>query len=141
MARTVKDSKLNSRSARRELPVSNTPHWRAIHEGLHIGYRKGKRGGKWVARVYDPDKARYAVRTIATADDDTDADGIRVLDWKQAQAAARELATTLAAQASGQHIGPYTVADAMEDYHRRLEAESKGTRDSRRRTGFISCQS
>ena len=134
MARTVRDAKLDSRAARRRLPENNKQHWRSLHDGLHIGYRKGKRGGRWTARVYDPRKPGYVQEIIGIADDDSDADGIRVFSWPQAQEKARAIATVLAARVSGKSVGPYTVADAMEDYHRQLEREGKGSYDSRRRT-------
>lgn len=134
MARTVRDAKLESRTARSSIPADNKIQWRSIHSGLHLGYRKGKRGGRWLARVYDQQAHRYAVKTIGTADDMSDADGIRVFSWSQAQAQARTLSTSLAASASGKHVGPYTVADAMDDYHRRLDNEGRSSGDSRRRT-------
>ncbi len=52
MARTVRDAKLETPTARRALKPSGKPYYRAISEGLHLGYRKGKAGGKWVMRRY-----------------------------------------------------------------------------------------
>ena len=52
-----------------------------------MGYRKPKEGpGKWVARHY-VGKQSYQVETLAPADDLSDADGDKILDFKQAQAA------------------------------------------------------
>ncbi len=45
MARQVRDAKLSTREARSKLSVQHVPHWRLIHEGLHLGYRKGARAG------------------------------------------------------------------------------------------------
>lgn len=135
MARTVKDTRIDTRAARRSLPCQSAPYWRTIHEGLHLGYRKGKRGGKWVLRWYNYDSGKYLVETLGTADDESDADGIAVFDFKQAQAMARTRATEAAAEATGQHIGPYTVQDAMGDYHASMEHDGKATaKESRRRT-------
>ena len=137
MARTVKDTHLGKRSARQSIPRDGQTRWGTIHEGLHVGYRKSKRGGRWVARVYVPNKAngsKYVKQAIGVADDVTDADGVQVFSWEQAQDRAREIATTVAAEATGQHVGPYTVADAMEDYHRALEHNGRVTGPSRRRT-------
>jgi hypothetical protein len=50
MARTLKDAKLDSRSARQGLKKRREPYWRSISEGLAIGYRKGTKGGTWIAR-------------------------------------------------------------------------------------------
>lgn len=136
MARTVQDANLGTRNARASLKAQKNPYWRSIHEGLHVGYRKGKRGGKWVLRWYNPDTGRYRVETLAIADDSSDADGSTVLDWKQAQAKARDRGEHMAAEATGGHVGPYTVANAVEDYHRRLEDEGRDTKESRTRAGL-----
>jgi len=109
MARRVRDKGLESRSARAKLKPSGKPYYKAIGEGLHLGYRKGATVGKWVTRVYVGDQ-KYVVETIATADDYEDADGARVLTFWQAQDRARELA--------GQKVytGPFRVRDAVEAY-------------------------
>src|SRR5262249_26933318 len=109
MARRVRDKGLESRSARAKLKVSGKPYYKAIGEGLHLGYRKGATVGKWVARVYVGDQ-KYAVETIATADDYEEADGQRVLTFWQAQDRARELAGRKV------YSGPYRVRDAVEAY-------------------------
>ncbi len=48
MPRTVNDATLATRTARARLATSGKPYWRAIDHGLHLGYRKGKRAGRWV---------------------------------------------------------------------------------------------
>ena len=53
------------------------PYYKAIGEGLHLGYRKGATVGKWVVRRYTGDQ-NYIVETIAVADDIEDADGTYV---------------------------------------------------------------
>src|SRR4051794_21346336 len=88
MARTVRDASLETRTARGRLVASGKPYYRAIDPGLHLGYRKGKTGGKWVMRWYVGD-GDYQVETLATADDTGDADGVAVLDFRQAQALVR----------------------------------------------------
>ena len=90
MARTVRDSNLNSRSARMRLPASGKPYYRAIDAGLHLGYRKGKAAGKWVVRWYVGNRD-YRIETIGLADDIIDANGTDVLNFSQAQAAARDV--------------------------------------------------
>jgi hypothetical protein len=78
MARTVRDSKLESRTARAALKPAAKPYFRAIEEGLHLGYRKGQTSGKWVMRSYVGDQS-YRVESIGTADDVIDADGDEIL--------------------------------------------------------------
>ena len=95
MARTVRDASLESRAARGRLKARGKPYWRALEEGLHLGYRKSQarggraRGGKWVVRHYIGNQS-YIVETIAEADDYSDADGTDILSFTEAQAAARE---------------------------------------------------
>ncbi|MEE8455371.1 MAG: hypothetical protein V3R90_11580, partial [Limibaculum sp.] len=92
MARRVRDVTLESRTARAALKVRGKPYYRAIGPGLHIGYRKGKKGARWVARLYAGD-GNYRVEVLADTDDMLDANGETVLDFWQAQEAARRLHT------------------------------------------------
>ncbi|HKG85608.1 MAG TPA: site-specific integrase, partial [Beijerinckiaceae bacterium] len=85
------------------------PYYRTLDEGPHLGYRKGVTGGKWVVRHYIGDET-YRVETIATADDAADPDGLAILSYKQAQAAARKRMVRRAHAAAGKH-GPGTVRD------------------------------
>lgn len=125
MARTVGDTKLNSRAARDRLPARTEPYWRTINEGAHLGYYRGARGGRWVARFRKPGEAGgYAKVTLGDADDATDADGERILSFAQAQERAR---AWFAAQASGGRapLGqPYTVGEALDDYLAGFEGKS-----------------
>ncbi|TLU71260.1 tyrosine-type recombinase/integrase [Lichenicoccus roseus] len=132
MARTVRDANLESRAARLRLKPAAKPYYRAIDEGLHIGYRRGKIAGKWVMRFYLGAET-YRVETIGTADDTLDADGFEFLNFSQAQTLARtkfveskRVAAGLPAQG-----GPYTVALCLEDYLRWLEQNRKTAKDAR----------
>ena len=89
MARKVRDKDLDLRTARAKLKLSGKPYYRALDEGLHIGYRKGKTSGKWVVRYY-LDNGKYEVETLdGVADDKADPNGIAVLSFSQAQQLAR----------------------------------------------------
>jgi len=114
MGRAVRDWKLSSRTARLKLKArkSREPFWRLIHEGLHLGYRKGERGGVWMARVYD-DSGKYRKRVLAHADDIHDSNGRDILTFRQAQEKAKAIAAEMPA---ANPLGPYTVADALRDY-------------------------
>ena len=130
MARTVRDAKLETRTARTGLKPSGKPYWRALDEGLHVGHRKGVRGGKWVMRRYIGQQS-YAVETIGTADDKIDADGAAVLSYAQAQALARQRfieAERVEAGLPSSKAGPYTVRDAISDYLAWLEEHRKSAR-------------
>jgi integrase len=113
MARTVRDSNLETRTARGRLKSRKKPYWRSIDRGLHLGYFKGAKAGRWLLRCY-VGAGRYREATLGTADDVQDADGAEVLSYSQAQARARSLAAVKRTR-SGTG-GPFTVADAMRDY-------------------------
>jgi integrase len=131
MARTVRDAKLESRTARAALKPSGKPYFRSIDEGLHLGYRKGKTTGKWVMRRYVT--GRYLLELIGTADDTLDADGTAILSFPQAQAAARHRFVEAKRVAAGQPAvsGPYTVKDAVREYLAWMEENRKTARDAR----------
>ncbi len=133
MARTVRDAKLESRTARAGLKPSGKPYWRAIETGLHLGYRKGARGGKWVLRLHVGGAKVYRVEAIAAADDVIDADGAAVLSFAQAQAVARRRFVEHIRTAAGMpaEAGPYRVRDAIADYLAWLDQNRKTARDAR----------
>jgi integrase len=138
MARTVRDSALDTRAARNRLHPRGKPYWRLLEQGLHLGYRKGKGGsgrpagaGRWVVRHYIGGQ-NYHVETVAAADDFTDADGIAILNFKQAQTLARERMKRRAHDAAGKS-GPLTVRRAIEAYLEFLEANRKSASDARYR--------
>jgi integrase len=115
MARTIKDTTLDSRTARGRLRARGKPYYRSLEPGLHLGYRKPLAGsGKWVARHYIGDQS-YEVESLATADDHSDADGVAILDYRQAQAKARERMVARAHTAAGK-TGPLTVRAVMQTY-------------------------
>jgi len=133
MARRVHDKTLDSRDARRKLKIRGKPYYRSIERGLHLGYRRlgDKQAGTWVARHYVGEQ-QYEVERIATADDYSDADGVAVLDFWQAQEAARKAMVERAHHGHGKHA-PVTVAAAMDDYLAFLDNNRKSGADARYR--------
>jgi integrase len=130
MARTVRDAKLDSRAAREKLKAGER-HWRALDPGLHIGYRKGATGGKWLLRRYAGD-GTYKLETIGVADDKADADGVAALSWAQAQQKARGKHAEYTRAAQGlPATGPYTVKACLDDYLAFLETHRKSAKDVR----------
>ncbi len=128
MARSVADAPLTTRAARGRLAVRAVPYWRGIEGGAGVGYRKGKRGGVWLVRVLDETVAGdYRQATLGRADDALPADGTTIMDWSQADKAARAWILRFHRVASGQEAAPlppsapYTVADAIRDYLADLE--------------------
>ena len=138
MARTVRDAKLESRTARSALKAAGKPYYRAIDEGLHLGYRKGVRGGKWVMRRYVGNE-KYVVEAIGTADDTLDPDGAEILSFAQAQNIARTRFVEERRRAAGlpTQSGPYTVKDCIDEYVTWLEENRKSGRDTRWRADAL----
>jgi integrase len=118
MARTVRNARLHTRSARAKLPPRREPYWTVISIGCALGYRHGAKGGTWIARFRD-DAKRQHYEAIGAADDARDPDGRSVLSFGQAQEKARAWFAQKAREAAGDaapHDGPYTVADALKAY-------------------------
>jgi hypothetical protein len=131
MSRLVRDSRLETRTARAKLSARGRPYWRALNPGLHLGYRKGKAGGRWVARWYLGGE-RYQIETVAgITDDSQDANGSTILDYAAAVSAARALHAqrTIASIPTN----PYTVERACGDYVEYLRAERQTADDTDRR--------
>jgi len=121
MARTVSSKELTSRTARRSLPIG-LRIWLRLSPGRTLGYRKGSKGGVWLARYYD---AGFRLEEkLGLADDIIDAEGARVLDFTQAQEKARAWFLTATALATGQHViqpGGYIVKQCCLEYLQHLE--------------------
>ena len=118
MGRQVRDYRLGSPEARSKLPKRHNPYWREIIPGLHIGYRKGPRGGVWIGRKY-LDEGKYEKWRLGVADDIVDSDGVDVLNFTEADAKVR--------------LGPHgsssakmvTVNDVMDYYMKQQRSESR----------------
>jgi integrase len=131
MARRVLDARLHSRGARRKLKASGKPYWCQMEPGVSIGYRKPLRGtGKWVLRLHGSGRNDYLTETFGTADDFSDADGVAILGFWQAQAKVREQMVKRAHAAAGEK-GPRTVNDALDNYLEFLEDHRKSADEPR----------
>lgn len=129
MARTVRDANLETRTARSRLKARGKPYYRVLEPGLHLGYRKPLSGtGKWVARHYIGDQ-KYEVETLPSADDYSDADGVEILSYQQAQVLARSRMVKRAHAAAGK-TGPLTVSDAIASYIEFLETNRKSAQEA-----------
>jgi integrase len=84
MARGVDEYRIQGRTARGRLEMRHKPYWRAMSEGSHLGYRRGKTTGSWFARYMNPKTSAYVTKAIGEADDRLDADGQTILSYKQA---------------------------------------------------------
>jgi integrase len=119
MARTIRDARLETRTARARLTVGRNVHWRTLVPGkCHLGYRRRRADlpGQWLVRHYKGND-RYAISPLGLADDFDD----NAMTFAQAQKAA------LARRAP---TSSKTVADAVVDYVAWLRAHrAAGTAD------------
>jgi integrase len=128
MARTVRDTSLETRAARLRLVARRKPYWRVLETGLHLGYRRTKQGGgSWVARRFIGE-GRYSETKIGTADDLQDADGVALHSFKQAQDHARKWGRSEERRELGHSPdeGPYSVAKAIDSYF--ADRERRGSK-------------
>ena len=130
MGRRVRDAKLDNRSSRLKLRPQSEPYWRLISEGAHLGYYRGERVAKWVARHRKSGTAAgYRKTTLAETDDTRDANGSTILDFGQADAAARAWFEQLARDEEAKAAGPSpTVRNAIDGYIATRDARESGRR-------------
>ena len=119
MARRVRSSPLETRTARLKLRPRGKPYWVRISEGLSIGYRRNATtGGSWSMRVADGRGGNW-VKQFADADDIEGVTGS--LTYWQAQAKVLELARGGMADDTGKLA---SVAEAVAAY--RLDLTARG---------------
>ncbi len=119
MGRHVKDYYLGTPEARSKLARRHNPYWREITPGLHIGYRKGKRGGSWIGRKLLED-GKHRKWKLATADDIVDSNGVDILNFTEADDKARLGPPGLAG-----HGKLEIVNDIMDYYMKQQRAEAR----------------
>lgn len=123
MARQVRNSKLDTRTARARLPSRREPFWTVISAGCTLGYGQGAKGGTWIGKYRD-DQGRRHYQALGAADDFRDADGLSVFSFAQAQEQARTFFARMAREVAGElapHVGPYTIAHVVNDYLKAYE--------------------
>jgi integrase len=111
---------LSTPAKRGRLPVSKSPVWVSADNegrgGVKLGYRKGARGGSWVAKLVE--RGRRAETTLGIADDDG---AVSAMSYREASEAARawgkaereRIASGAATEAATR---PATVGDAIIEY-------------------------
>jgi integrase len=121
MARKVRHSSLESRTARLKLAVRRKPYpGPKLARGVHLLYRRNKTNGSWVLKASDGHGA-YWTKAIAEADDFDAGNGVKILTFFEAQDAAKKLARRDDGSADN---APVTVDSALKDYRRDLEARN-----------------
>lgn len=130
MARSARHSGLETRTARFKLETGKR-HPLAIGKGLILIYRRGPNSSTWMAKALNSD-GKYLLNSLGQADDHHDANGADILDFFQAQEAARKFAEELKAT-QGILTKPLTIADAADRYltwykdHRKAFKETEQT--------------
>lgn len=77
---------VGTREARSQLTPRRSAYWQEFDSDSHLGYYKAKEVRVWIVRL-DRGKKQLEER-IPIADDIEDADGVRVMDFRQARTAA-----------------------------------------------------
>ncbi len=124
MARAIRSAKLETRTARLKLPPRKKPYTVPVSPNVILQYRRNKRYGTWSVRLTD---GKDESHRLGTADDYAGADGHAVLDFWQAQEAARAKAKT--------HKGtvqPVTIEQALAAYEADLKARGNSIHNMRR---------
>jgi len=119
VARTAKNSRVDSRSARLKLAPRREPYWTKLSSGCYLGYRRIANGGSWIARLRDKATGRRAYAALGAADDYRDADNVGTFDFDHAQELARAYFRTEAEKLSGDWTPSHdtiTVAEGMALY-------------------------
>ena len=126
MAQTKRDTTIDNRTNRLKLPPKPEPYWTKLEAGHYLGYRKSAKGsGTWIARLYRPDaKPPKQYEAMGSADDFQEADGLSILDYRQAYAKAVEWFDSRKMTSADEDgvtpvpKGAYKVSDALDNYLR-----------------------
>lgn len=110
VSKVLRDVPMSTAKARAELVEG--AHWRSLDADIHLGYRKGKRGGAWLVRWRDG--RGYKQAKLGTADDVIK---VGTLSFEAAKSAARRHVADRRIDAQVKAAGPVeTVRSAVESY-------------------------
>ena len=120
MARNVRHSSLETRTARLKLAVRRKPYsGPSLARGVALQYRRNKTNGTWVLKASNS-HGKYWTKAIAEADDFDESNGSTILTFFEVQDVAKKLARGDDSTANA----PISVDDALKAYQRDLEARS-----------------
>ncbi|UGY21841.1 tyrosine-type recombinase/integrase [Bradyrhizobium septentrionale] len=112
MARRIRSSILETRTARLKLPQQRKPYFVTVASGIALGYRRLASAGSWNVRCADGKGGNWVKSLDAFADDHEDSDGSHILTFWEACDRAKALARGTDADAGR----PSTVDEALTDY-------------------------
>jgi integrase len=131
---------LSTPAKRAKLPVSKIPVWVSADNerrgGVKLGYRKGARGGSWLAKVVE--HGHRTEDTLGPADDEGIAGG---MSYREASEAARawgkvERGRIANGEATKAKTRPATIGDALNEYVSvRAKRDPINGRNARHRLG------
>ena len=127
MARSTRHSGLETRTARFRLKEGER-HPVTIGQHLILIYRRGPKSSTWLAKA-SLDGKKYAMKSLGQADDTQDANGVDILNYFQAQEAAKKFATDYK-MAQGILSGPLTVEEAAKHYLEWFKEHRKSYKDT-----------
>lgn len=111
MPKSLTESQITTRASRANLTIG--VHWRQLDPDTHLGYRKGKRGGRWLVRIYNG-SGGYKQETIGTADDII---STGTLSYDDASRLARQTVVSTRKLSAIEAAGPVpTVLSAITSY-------------------------
>jgi integrase len=114
MARKVRHSSLETRTARLKFAVRRKPYsGPSLARGVALLYRRNKTNGTWVLKASDG-HGKYWTKAIAEADDHDESNGKTILNFFEAQDQAKKLARGADDGSTG--TAPLTVEGALTDY-------------------------
>src|SRR6266436_2415546 len=117
MARKVRHSSLETRTARLKLAVRRKPYsGPSLARGVALLYRRNKTNGTWVLKASDGHGKDWT-KAIAEADDHDESNGKSILTFFEAQDVAKQLAR---GEDGSTGTTPITVDSALRDYRRDL---------------------
>jgi integrase len=123
MTRRLVESPITTRSARAALPIGL--HWRGIDHDIHLGYRKGRAGGRWLVRWYQQANKGYKRIELGDADDVFD---VGTLDYRAATQAAVAAVSQARKKLVADAVGPVpTVRLSVEGYIAARNARKSAT--------------
>jgi integrase len=120
MARSIRNSTLETRANRLKLPITSKPVYVKIGPSTSLGYRRNSTAGKWVLRLANG-KGGMTTQSIANADDYDESNKQSILTFYEAQDTARRLATRPTM------VKPLTVQDATDNYLTVLRSKNAHT--------------
>ena len=137
MARSIRASQLETRTARLKLELRRKPYMVRVAPGVRLGYRRNEGTGTWSVIAADGKSGNW-VKKFALADDHEEANGEQVLTFWQAQERARRLARGGKNADQEDDVGrPVTLREALDAYQADLIARGGDVHNVARVRGHL----